>query len=88
LPASAFTPLAANGVIVMFSSTDQQRCSLQAFDPATLLPLWEEDAAGAFARVGLTPDIQLPALAKPAFYHADLRDGNFKPGVVEIFPVG
>ncbi len=47
LPASSFTPLAANGAIIIFSGAVQGLCSLQAFDPVTLLPLWEEEA-GAY----------------------------------------
>jgi len=50
VPDSSYAlPLVSSQAIVMLDGTSQSSCSLQAFDPVTLLPMWEEHAGGACA---------------------------------------
>lgn len=44
VPVSSYAlPLVNASALIMLDSTSQYTCSLQAFDPVTLVPLWEED---------------------------------------------
>jgi uncharacterized protein (TIGR03437 family) len=43
LPVSSYAlPLASQTAVIMLDTSSQYTCSLQAYDPITLMPLWEE----------------------------------------------